>query len=140
MKISGRRDYTVSIESVTMTDIVLNMFIFFFISFSLLYTFNPDRHKKLDIKLPEASQAAPLRVKDFITVSVTGEGMTYVEGELVTRNELKDKLSALRSQNPSVAVVLTVDKNAQFKNVVTVLDTLTELGIKNLNVSAATPR
>lgn len=140
MKITGRRDYMVSIESVAMTDIVLNMFIFFFISFSLLYTFNPSRHKKLDIKLPEASQAAPLRAKEFTTVSVTSEGMTYLDGELVTQNELKDQLSALHDGNPSMAVVLTVDKAAQFKNVVAVLDTLTELGIKNLNVSAASPR
>jgi biopolymer transport protein ExbD len=140
MKIAGRRDYSVSIESVAMTDIVLNMFIFFFISFSLLYTFSPERHKKLDIKLPEASQAAPLRAKEFVTVSVTSEGMTYLDGELLTATELKAQLQAQAGQNPDIAVVLTVDKAAQFKGVVAILDMLTELGIKNLNVSAQTPR
>ena len=36
MKIAPRRQYITMLESVAMTDIVLNMFIFFFISFSLL--------------------------------------------------------------------------------------------------------
>ena len=35
-----------------MTDIVLNLFIFFFISFSLLYTFNPERLAKVPVKPP----------------------------------------------------------------------------------------
>ena len=57
MKISGKRDYMISMESVAMTDIVLNMFIFFFISLSLLYTFNP--WKKLDVKLPNDIPGTP---------------------------------------------------------------------------------
>ncbi|MDD5583801.1 MAG: hypothetical protein PHV55_01915, partial [Candidatus Omnitrophica bacterium] len=61
MKIYGRRDYLVNLESVAMTDIVMNMFIFFFISFSLLYTFNADRLKKLGVNLPRAKNTNPLQ-------------------------------------------------------------------------------
>jgi len=60
MKIAGRRSYMTSMESVAMTDIVLNMFIFFFISFSLLYTFNPQRVQKLEVKLPAAQHTTAI--------------------------------------------------------------------------------
>lgn len=71
MKISGKRDYMISMESVAMTDIVLNMFIFFFISFSLLYTFNP--MKKLDVKLPKAEHASTIKDKEQITITISAD-------------------------------------------------------------------
>jgi len=73
MKISGRRDYLFSLENIAMTDIIMNMFIFFFISFSLLYTFSPERIQKLDIKLPEATNTAPLENKNQVDIVLTGD-------------------------------------------------------------------
>jgi hypothetical protein len=49
VKIAPTRKYMFNLESVAMTDIVLNMFIFFFISFSLLYTFNPTKAKVIKV-------------------------------------------------------------------------------------------
>ena len=73
MKISGRRTYLVSLESVAMTDIIMNMFIFFFISFSLLYTFSPYRVKKLEVKLPEANSATAMSNKKQLNIKFTEE-------------------------------------------------------------------
>ena len=137
MKISGQRDYLLSLESVAMTDIVLNMFIFFFISFSLLYTFSPYRIKKLDVKLPEAQHTTAIKNTGQANISITNEGLVYLDNQLVTRKELKEKMSGLSAGNPGLVVLLRSDKMVQFKNIVAVLDTLSELGIKNLNIAAA---
>jgi biopolymer transport protein ExbD len=136
VKISGQRDYSVSLESVAMTDIVLNMFIFFFISFSLLYTFSPYRIKKLEVKLPEATSATLIRNTNQANIIITNEGLVYLERELVTRKELKEKIYTMHKNNPGLSVILRSDRLVRFKEVVSVLDTLSELGITNLNIAA----
>ena len=134
MKISGKRDYMISMESVAMTDIVLNMFIFFFISFSLLYTFNP--WKKLDVKLPKAEHASSIKDTDQINITVTADGPIYLDTELVTTKELKERVYLRYKNNPSVSVILCADKRRPFRDVVSVLDILSGIGITRLNIAA----
>jgi len=138
MKISGRKDYMVSLESVAMTDIVLNMFIFFFISFSLLYTFNPYRIQKLEVKLPQAANTTPIKDTAQVDITITNEGLMYLDKGLVTRKELKDKVKTIYKNNPKINIMLRSDRLARFKDIVYVLDTLTEIGVKNLNIVAIT--
>ena len=136
MKISGQRDYLISLESVAMTDIVLNMFIFFFISFSLLYTFSPHNVKHLEVQLPQAASASAAKDANQVDITITNEGPTYLNKKLVTKDELKEKMSLMYKDNPGLGVILNVDKRVQFNNVVGVLDIVSELGIKNLNIAA----
>ncbi len=134
MKISGKRDYMISMESVAMTDIVLNMFIFFFISFSLLYTFSP--WKKLDVKLPKAEHASTIKDKEQINIIISADGPVYLDKELVTMKELKEKVSLRYKTNPDISVLLCSDKRRSFKDVVSVLDILSGIGITRLNIAA----
>jgi biopolymer transport protein ExbD len=136
MKIGGQRQYLTSLESIAMTDIVMNMFIFFFISFSLLYTFNPHRVQKLDIKLPKASNTSTIENLSQINITLSNEGIIYVDTQMVPAKELRSAIAARQRENPKVIVILRADKLVSFKNIVTVLDTLAELGITNLNIAA----
>jgi len=138
MKIKGQRDYLANLESVAMTDIVLNMFIFFFISFSLIYTFSPGKVKHLDVRLPNAASAAPAKNTDQVNITITNEGLVYLDNEKVTEKELKKRMYFIHKTNPGLSVVLSVDRRVQFNNVVHTLDILNELGIKNLNIAAKT--
>ena len=134
MKISGKRDYMISMESVAMTDIVLNMFIFFFISFSLLYTFSP--WKKLDVKLPKAEHATTIKDKDQINIIVSADGPVYLDKELVTMKELKEKVYLRYKTNPDLSVLLCGDKRRSFRDVVGVLDVLSGIGITRLSIAS----
>jgi len=136
MKIAGRKNFMSSMESVAMTDIVLNMFIFFFISFSLLYTFNPQRVQKLEVRLPKASHTTTIDRMSQVNITLTNEGVLYFEQEVVTLKELKDRVQRQHEVNPAVVVVLRADRLVNFKTVVSVLDMLTEIGIGNLNIAA----
>ena len=74
MRLRQSRDYALNLESVSSTDIVLNMFIFFFISFSLLYTFNPERLAKVPVKPPTVTTPVASKISDkpvVITSSIT---------------------------------------------------------------------
>ncbi|MFA6385010.1 MAG: biopolymer transporter ExbD [Candidatus Omnitrophota bacterium] len=136
MKIGGRKTYMTSMESTAMTDIVLNMFIFFFISFSLLYTFSPQRVQKLEVKLPKAAHATAIDKSSQLNITMTNEGVLYFEQDVVTMRELKDRVRHKYGANPALIVVLRADKLVNFKTVVSVLDMLTEIGVNNLNIAA----
>jgi biopolymer transport protein ExbD len=137
MKIGPSRKYMVNLESVAMTDIVLNMFIFFFISFSLLYTFNPSKSKHIKVNLPKAKHVTSTQAKDeVVNITLSSEGPLYLEGNVVTLKELEIKLATAARRNPSVSVVIEVDRLVAFKNVVRVLDVLNSLGIERLRIAA----
>ena len=137
MKIAPGRKYLVSFETTAMTDIVLNMFIFFFISFSLLYTFNPTKAKHIKVNLPQAKNVvSPVGKTETVHITLSSEGPLYLEGELVTVKELEQKLGNLVNSHPKLSVVVEIDRLVAFKNVVRVLDLLNGLGIERLRIAA----
>ena len=125
-----------SLESVAMTDIVLNMFIFFFISFSLLYTFNPSRAGKIDVKLPQAANTKPLADAEQIDITLTEDGPLYLNQEIVSIKNLASKLKEKTSKNPSLSVVIRSDRLVPFKSIVKVLDVVSSLGINKVSIAA----
>lgn len=137
MKIEPNRSYMFSLESVAMTDIVLNMFIFFFISFSLLYTFNPTKAKQIKVNLPKAQHVSdPQKGPQGVTITISSDGPMYLDGEVVTFKELEKKLSSVSGEPSLLAVVVQIDRLVPFKNVVHVLDVLNGLNITNLRIAA----
>jgi biopolymer transport protein ExbD len=126
-----------SMESTAMTEIVMNMFIFFFISFSLLYTFNPAKTKQIKVNLPKAKNVVdPQKSAGALTVSLSSEGPMYLDGKVVSYKELESQLAAGVRKNPEVSVVLEVDRLVPFKNVVRVLDMVNGLNVRSLRISA----
>ena len=73
MKIRSAGRPQLTLESVAMTDIIMNMFVFFFISFSLLYTFNPQRESKIKVNLPKGVTDVKSRGEKPLVVTVTGQ-------------------------------------------------------------------
>jgi len=133
--IKAKKDYLVALESVAMTDIVLNMFIFFFISFSLLYTFSPNKPSKIDIRLPKASSAISIEGSEKTVVSINRRGEYFIGDELVKAAEFKKALQARLKGNPSMGVILKVDSSARFDSVARALDAINELNIQKVSVA-----
>ncbi len=124
-----------ALESVAMTDIILNMFIFFFISFSLLYTFSSNRLHKLGVDVPKAKTAKPIDDARVLNISVAKNGIIYFEKEAMTLDELIDAVELTKSKNSTVRVLLQADKAAPFKDVAKVLDVLSGLQIQNIGIA-----
>jgi len=136
IKIRQQNNYLVALESVAMTDIVMNMFIFFFISFSILYTFNPMRVSKVDVKLPKASSAVSLEGSEKTILSITKDGEYLINDEKKDAKGLKEYLALLAKEDPSMRLLLKVDSRTKFSNVVSVLDIINELHIERVSVAA----
>lgn len=134
--IKGRKDYLVALESTAMTDIVMNMFIFFFISFSLIYTLNPDRISKIEVNLPKASSAVALEGSEKTVLAVTAEGDYFLNDENIKSSGLRQALRKRLSDNPEMSLILKVDGAAKFDRVAGALDAIHELGISRVSVAA----
>ena len=121
MKIASRRDYMLSLESVAMTDIVLNMFIFFFISFSLLYTFT--KHQGIKVALPTANTA--VLHDENITVFITPDNEIFSGGRKIQIDELggvlREKLNKIEDSQKRI-VVLKSDEKVNLGLAVKVMD------------------
>ena len=135
MKISGRSKYFSSLESIAFTDIVLNMFIFFFISFSLLYTFDPQRLQRIEVNLPKAQSGGALEERQRVYITLSEKGEIYVEKDLVKIGDLKSRLSARFKEDKDLNVIIRVDKKTVFDRVTQVLDTVNLVGIKRISVA-----
>ena len=136
IKIKGRHDYLVALESVAMTDIVMNMFIFFFISFSLIYTFNPVNVSKIVVKLPKAPTAIALEGKELVMLAINRSGEYFMNDEKVLAADLKKALKERLKENPMMELILKVDGSARFESVVKALDVINALDIQKVSVAA----
>ncbi len=118
------------INVIPLVDVSLVLLIIFMVTANYLTTY-------LNVKLPEAQYAEEVSDKNmlFATVTVTRDGPVYLEDDLVDTQELKEKLAGRLAENPRMAVILNVDRRANFGNAVIVLDALQALGIKNTSIA-----
>jgi biopolymer transport protein ExbD len=119
------------INIIPFVDISLVLLIIFMVTANYILT------SSFTVDLAQAAHAKAAQETNMVRISVSREGPIFLESELVTAGELKRKMRIEYRNNPNIAVMLSVDKNANFKNVVGILDMLSELGINRLNIAAA---
>ncbi len=135
MKIKARRDFRVSLESLAFTDIILNIFIFFFTAFSLIYTFNPVRESKIIIKLPKADIRTPADQKEPVIININPRNELFLMSKPTNLRELKKELETLLAFNKERPVIVRADKRVVFDWVVQVLDVAKSSGVERLGIA-----
>ena len=135
MRIKTRRDAVVSLESIAFTDIIMNMFIFFFTSFSLVYTFNPTRESNITVKLPQADVKAPVDQKETIVVTINSRNEIFLNKKSRNLGDLKKELQSLIASNKTRPVIVRADKSVVFDRVVQVLDVAKNSGVERLGIA-----
>ncbi len=135
MNIKPSKKSFLSIESVAMTDIVMNLFIFFFISFSLLYTFNPHKESKIEVKLPEGQVKEDAKGEAPLVVAVTSGNEIYIGKTRIFPNKLKEELISRAKQTKRPGLLVRADKLASVDYLVKVLDAAKQAGIEKLGVA-----
>jgi biopolymer transport protein ExbD len=135
MKIRTHREALVSLESLAITDIILNIFIFFFTSFSLVYTFNPARESRIQIKLPQAEVRPEALKREPIIVNVNAKGEIYLGGTLTTLSRLTPAVRRAMGGDPTVQVVVRSDKSVVIDLVVKVIEAVNKAGATQLSIA-----
>jgi biopolymer transport protein ExbD len=135
MKIRTHRDSVVTLESLAFTDIILNIFIFFFTAFSLVYTFNPARESRIIVKLPKAAIKAPVDQKEPIVVTIDSRNEVFLNKKPKNLKNLKIELESLMAFNKMRSVIVRADKSVVFDRVVQVLDVAKNAGVERLGIA-----
>ena len=125
-----------SMESLALTDIIMNMFIFFFITFSFLATFNKAREGQVDVNLPKATSAAPPVERKSLAVSLTKEGGLFLDETPVSIEQLKTRLHDEKGQGAEVTLVVRADREVQHGRVVEIMDIARNEGMNRLAIGA----
>ncbi|MDO8662134.1 MAG: biopolymer transporter ExbD [Candidatus Omnitrophota bacterium] len=112
------------------TDVILVLLIIFMITTPLIL------QSSLKVNLPRAESASAVKEMGPVNIIITNEGTVYLDGAMVTRRELRERINSRHRNDPNLAVVVSSDRLVRFKDIVDILDILNTVGIKNLNIAA----
>ena len=129
---SRKQRLVADINITPFTDVILVLLVIFMITTPLISQSN------IKVNLPEASgEKSQGKIRQTqAEITITREGIIYLDGKLVTRKELKEQMKVMQRKNPDLTVTVRSDKFVKFQDLVNVLDPLTELGITRLNIAA----
>lgn len=133
MKTKNRKQRLAADINITpFTDVILVLLVIFMITTPLISQSN------IKVNLPEAEskEASKPGRQTPAEITVTLEGPVYLNGEVVAGKELKERIRAMRREDPDLHVIVRCDRAVKFQNVVRVLDPLSDLGITKLNIAA----
>jgi biopolymer transport protein ExbD len=130
---NGRNSYFESgrarLEVIPMIDIMMFLLVFF-----VIITLRMIAGTGVAMELPGSATTQQLKTST-ITVGVTRDGETVIDGKAVTMDELKAKLVELKQAKP-VDVVLAGDKDASLQTLLTVMDAVRGAGITSVGLAA----
>jgi biopolymer transport protein ExbD len=135
MKIKRKSRLNLSLESVAMTDIIMNMFIFFFITFSLLYTFNPQQESKIKVNLPKGMTLAKMKGENPLVITVTAKNEIYVANNKINEGMMLQEINRYAKDAQKNGVLVKADKRAVVDYFVKVIDAVKQAGINKVSVS-----
>jgi len=135
MKIKLRRESLFSLESIAITDIVLNMFIFFFVSFSLIYTFNPIKESRITVKLPQAETKSPAEQVQPVIIVIDAKSRIYLFDEPSNLSSLSKSLQNIIGRDKTVPAIVRADKTVMIDRVVQVLDIARGAGVEQIGIA-----
>ncbi len=135
MRFKRQAQMLFSMESVAVTDIILNMFIFFFITFSFLATFHKANEGQMDVNLPKATSASPPVEKKRLSVNLTKEGSLFLGRELVTLEQLKTRFQTEKASGAEITLIVRADREVSHGRVVEVMDLARTEGLNHLAIA-----
>ena len=129
MRFKGRMELEYGLKQIDIApliDIVFQLLIFFMLTSSFIM------QPGIKVNLPKAVTSEVVKFEN-IELLITGENVTYLNGQVVTLQELKMllKQAAKREQT----ILIKADKRASLGRVVEIWDLARDLGISQINIA-----
>lgn len=119
------------INLTSMLDVVMLLIIFFMLGSQFT-----EEERQYDIQLPTVADATALTGQpDEIVVNVRGDGTISVRNEARSLEELAAFLKEAAERFPGQAVVVRGDGRTVYQNVMDVMSTARQAGIRNLSLA-----
>ncbi|MBX9703988.1 MAG: biopolymer transporter ExbD [Silvanigrellaceae bacterium] len=107
-------------------DIVLVLLVIFMVTANFIL------HKGLKIELPKADSAESFthhQNQELINISIDKRNAFFLNGKLSSVTQIQSHAEKLMLEEKKVLVILSVDKEAQYKSIIDVMDQLRSLGV-----------
>jgi biopolymer transport protein ExbD len=85
----------------------------------------------IPVDLSEGKSSTKLKEQKDLTISIDKDGVIYFEKEIVTKEQITNKLKNYKN---NTIINLNCDKNAKFDNFVYVIDILKQMNYTNLGI------
>jgi len=109
-------------ETIAFADIVINLFVFFFITFGLFATFDAAQRGTLPIELPRAMIAPLPKPAAPLTVMIKRDGTLHVGSQKILLSELEATLNRELSFRKEKDVLVRADRLIPLERFVSVLE------------------
>jgi biopolymer transport protein ExbD len=108
--------------------------IFFILVFFVVASVSMVHQRGLRVDLPQAAMGTrPDQAR--VDVTVTADGLIYLDKEPIGRDELRDRLHQVLAGSPETLVVLNADGRAEHRCVIDVMDQARRAGARALTIA-----
>jgi biopolymer transport protein ExbD len=87
------------------------------------------------VNLPKASAAPSLAKPKTKAITINNEGKIFLDTVPVSLQELEQRLTTLKAQNPDLPIVIKGDGQTQYQSIMDVLDVLGRLGLTQVGLA-----
>lgn len=131
MKLTAYQHKKAKIEIVPLIDVV-----FFLLATFVMVSLSMTRNQGMQVALPAASSATKQSDDDkAVTLTVMATGEVFWNKEKITAAQLPFRLQTLKTAQKEPKVILNAAADADFKQVVAVLDETRKIGITKVGIS-----
>jgi biopolymer transport protein TolR len=121
-------DHLADINVTPLVDVMLVLLIIFMVTAPML-------HQGVAVALPKtATTNLPSTLEDPLILSITRDGLYYINETPVARGLLKERLGAFLRTRKDRTVLLKADRSLSYGTVVETLDILNRMGVENLGM------
>lgn len=114
------------IDIAPLIDIIFQLLIFFMLTSS--FVIQPG----IKVNLPKAVTSEAVKLEN-IELVISGENVTYLNGKVITTQELKNLLKQVAKRKQPI--LIKADKRAALGRVVEIWDMARDLGIEQINIA-----
>jgi biopolymer transport protein TolR len=121
-------DHLADINVTPLVGVMLVLLIIFMVTAPML-------HQGISVALPKtATTNLRSTLEDPIVLSISKDGLYYINETPVARGLLKDRLRAILRSHKEKAVLLKADRSLSYGTVIETLDLLNRMGIESLGM------
>ena len=121
-------DHLADINVTPLVDVMLVLLIIFMVTAPML-------HQGISVALPKtATTNLQSTLEDPIVLSISRDGLYYINETPVARGLLRDRLRAILRGRKERAVLLKADRGLSYGTVIETLDLLNRMGIESLGM------
>lgn len=133
-RIGGARYTPMSTINVTpLVDVMLVLLVVFMVTAPLLTVGVP-------VDLPQTQAPAINEPKEPTVISVTKDGLIFVQETSVPIDSLVEKLQAITGTNPDAVIYVRGDKDINYGRVLEVMSLISAAGFRKVSLVAETPK